>query len=151
MRLGKDAFLLKEWLAADADARVPTDPSLSEGVSCDAAGCIASLPDGALVALSIRPDGWADDCANARLIVSRGRPPPSCAAQVIDQARIRRFGAMALRRVGGGFVVDAQKPMGRDRPWAPAMPGDDDALGPAAAGRGPVDATPVDIDRQADD
>ena len=40
MRTAKDAFLLKEWLAADADVRQPTDPSLSEGVSCDEAGCV---------------------------------------------------------------------------------------------------------------
>src|ERR1700689_4286787 len=32
MRTAKDAFLLKEWLAADADPRVPTDPHLPEGV-----------------------------------------------------------------------------------------------------------------------
>ncbi|MBR1220052.1 ComEC family competence protein [Bradyrhizobium sp. U87765 SZCCT0131] len=151
MRLGKDAFLLKEWLAADGDARTPADGSLGEGVSCDVTGCIAGLPDGALVALSIRPDGWADDCAKAILMITRGRPPPSCAAQVIDQARVRRFGAMALRRVDGIFVVDAQKPKGRDRPWSPAMPGDEDALSPAGSGRGPVDATPVEADRLGDD
>src|SRR5450631_3183806 len=34
MRTARDAFLLKEWLAADADSRLGTDPSLSEGVSC---------------------------------------------------------------------------------------------------------------------
>ncbi|MGO4715694.1 ComEC/Rec2 family competence protein [Bradyrhizobium sp. 2TAF24] len=149
MRLGKDAFLLKEWLAADADARLPTDPSLGEGVSCDVTGCITALRDGALVALSIRPDGWADDCVRASLMVSRARPPPSCAAQVIDQARIRRFGALALRRTDVGFAADAQKPTGRDRPWSPEVAGEDNA-GPIAAGR-PVDATPVDADRQSDD
>jgi competence protein ComEC len=31
MRTGKDAFLLKEWLAADADGRQPADPGLAEG------------------------------------------------------------------------------------------------------------------------
>src|SRR6266851_857863 len=35
MRTAKDAFLLKEWLAADADGRQPADASLAEGVSCD--------------------------------------------------------------------------------------------------------------------
>jgi competence protein ComEC len=38
MRTAKDGFLLKEWLAADADGRQPTDASLAEGVSCDEAG-----------------------------------------------------------------------------------------------------------------
>ncbi len=32
MRTAKDAFLLKEWLAADADGRQPADASLAEGV-----------------------------------------------------------------------------------------------------------------------
>jgi competence protein ComEC len=35
MRMGKDPFLVKEWLAADADPRQPADGSLAEGVSCD--------------------------------------------------------------------------------------------------------------------
>jgi competence protein ComEC len=33
MRTAKDAFLVKEWLAADADPRDTSDPTLSEGVS----------------------------------------------------------------------------------------------------------------------
>src|SRR5690348_537368 len=51
MRSAKDAFLLKEWLAADADARDAGDASLSTGISCDDAGCILPLPDGAFVSL----------------------------------------------------------------------------------------------------
>ncbi len=48
MRTAKDGFLLKEWLAADADGRQPTDASLAEGVSCDellqlVSGCFKSL------------------------------------------------------------------------------------------------------------
>jgi competence protein ComEC len=54
MRTTKDAFLFKEWLAADADARGVNDPSLSDGVSCDDAGCVVPKADGALVALSLR-------------------------------------------------------------------------------------------------
>jgi competence protein ComEC len=45
----KDAFRVKEWLAADADPRQPADPSLSQGVSCDGAGCVTPMADGALV------------------------------------------------------------------------------------------------------
>src|SRR4030081_2466113 len=40
MRTAKDTFLVKEWLAADADARLPGDTSLADGVSCDEAGCV---------------------------------------------------------------------------------------------------------------
>ena len=45
-----DAFSVREWLAADADARAPKDKSLSEGVTCDEIGCVARLADRSVVA-----------------------------------------------------------------------------------------------------
>ena len=55
MRAGsKDAFLVKEWLAADADPRAASDPSLNEGASCDEAGCVVQMADGGLVAQALR-------------------------------------------------------------------------------------------------
>src|ERR1700716_1197828 len=51
MRTAKDAFLLKEWLAADADERNPADSSLADGVSCDQAGCVAPMAHRAFGAL----------------------------------------------------------------------------------------------------
>src|SRR4030081_739512 len=40
MRTAKDAFLMKEWLSADAASQRPGDASLADGVSCDEAGCV---------------------------------------------------------------------------------------------------------------
>ena len=57
MRTGKDAFLVKEWLAADADARTAADASLADGVSCDDAGCVMQIAGGGFVALSQRAGG----------------------------------------------------------------------------------------------
>jgi competence protein ComEC len=70
MRTAKDAFLVREWLAADADARLSTDASLAEGVSCDEAGCVTEAAGSALVALALRPEALADDCERAALVVS---------------------------------------------------------------------------------
>ena len=42
-RTGRDAFAVKEWLAADGDARLPDDKTLGQGFRCDPSGCIASL------------------------------------------------------------------------------------------------------------
>ena len=81
MRTAKDAFLLKEWLAADADPRLAVDPSLAEGVSCDEAGCVAQLADDTLVALALRPEALADDCERAALVVTARQPPPACASR----------------------------------------------------------------------
>jgi competence protein ComEC len=152
MRTAKDSFLTKEWLAADADARQPLDPSLAEGISCDEAGCVAQMADGAFVTLALQPDALADDCERAALVVTAKQAPPACSAPVIAEPRLRGQGAMALRRTRNGFVVDAVRPANADRPWSPAVAGgietEPNLL--RATGRA-VDATPAEADLQAED
>jgi competence protein ComEC len=149
----KDAFLLKEWLAADADARLPGDVSLGEGVSCDEAGCITQLPDGAFVALVLRPEALGDDCTRAAVIVTARQAPLDCGALVIGRERLQKQAATSLRRTRSGFVIDAVRPNGVDRPWSAAV---DDQTEPEnsyarpAAAR-PVDATPAEADLQTED
>jgi len=143
MQVGKDAFLLKEWLAADADARAAVDPSLSEHVSCDEAGCVSALRGGGLVSLADRPDAFDDDCVQAAFIVAPGAAPQGCAALVVDRARLRRSGALAVRRRGEGFVIEAQRPDGTDRPWSPATP-EEGAPAPDSPATRWRDATPPD-------
>ncbi|GKT26408.1 ComEC family competence protein, partial [Aduncisulcus paluster] len=137
MHSAKDAFLVKEWLAADADARAATDPSLGEGVSCDPSGCVTQGTGGAFVALATRPEALADDCERAALI------------------RLRRHGALMLRRIRDGYAIEAVRPGGIDRPWSPAVPGDGESEPilrvPAAAPRPAVDATPSEVDVQGED
>jgi competence protein ComEC len=84
---------------------------------------------------------------------------------VISAERLRRQGALALRRSGSGFTVDAVKPRGVDRPWSPAIAGEGEIeaniLAPrATAARQPslkdlapraIDATPAEADLQADE
>jgi competence protein ComEC len=153
MKTAKDAFLVKEWLAADADDRGPGDASLGGGVSCDGEGCVAPMADGRFVALSLTPDGLADDCARAALIVTAAPVPPACEAIVIDLKRLRAQGAMVLRRKQHGFIVDAVKPRGTNRPWSPAS-GDLEAESNSVAGGAavrPSDATPAEADLQTED
>ena len=87
MRTAKDTFMLKEWLAADADPRSPTDASLAEGVSCDEAGCVTPMAGGSLVALALRAEALSDDCAQAALLVTARQAPAACPASVIGQDR----------------------------------------------------------------
>jgi competence protein ComEC len=154
MRTGKDAFLVKEWLAADADARQAGDITLTEGVSCDDAGCVAQTASGALVALTLKPEALAEDCERAALLVTARQVPSACAAIVIEQERLRRQGTMALRQTRDGFEIEAVKPKGIDRPWSPAVGGDGEAepflIRPAAPSR-EVDTTPAEADLQAED
>jgi competence protein ComEC len=150
----KDTFLVKEWLAADADARGPDDESLADGVSCDDAGCVVEMAGGGYVAQSQRGDALEDDCERAALIVTSRQPPRDCGAIVIEGARLRRQGALALWHRGKAFEVGATRAGGFDRPWAPAVGGD--AAGDAAVILRPPaphvrDATPTEADLQADD
>ena len=155
MRGGKDAFAVKEWLAADADARTVTDASLAEGVSCDNSGCVTQTANGALVALSLRPEAMADDCERAAVIVTVRQAPSPCRASVIDADRLRRQGALALRATREGFSVDAVKPKGIHRPWSPSVggdPSDGETIAPVSRpARQAVDATPSEADMQAED
>ena len=148
-------FLLKEWLAADADARTAADASLTAGVSCDDMGCVMQSAGGALVAQAHRPEALADDCERAALIVTLRQAPASCAASVIDADRLRRQGAMALRRGREGFVVEAAKPKGIDRPWSPAIADGSEAdaavLAPRVVPPRAIDATPAEADLQAEE
>jgi competence protein ComEC len=154
MRSGKDAFLTREWLAADADARTVADASLADGVSCDGTGCVTQTQSGTLVALALRPQALSDDCARAVLIVTARQAPSGCAAPVIEAGRLRRQGALALRKTRDGFAIDAVKPGGIDRPWSPGS-GESDAastiIAPRTASPRAVDATPSEADLQADD
>jgi len=155
MKITKDAFQIKEWLAADADPRQAGDISLTDGVSCDDEGCVAPLADGRFVALTIRPEALADDCGRAALLVTTKPAPAACRATVIDLERLRRQGAMALRRTREGFAIEAIKPRGVNRPWAPAASGDAEyepsLVSPQAAAPRAVDATPAEADLQAED
>jgi competence protein ComEC len=152
---GGDTFAIKEWLAADADARDYHDRKLGQGIACDAAGCIGKLADGALVAYDLKPDAFEEDCRHAVLIMTTRNPPPDCRAQVIGRTLWRERGALALRRTGSGFVIDSARPPNFDRPWASqklratetANPA---AAQPAASRATPRDATPRQEDIEAD-
>jgi len=89
------------------------------------------------------------------MMVTAWQAPEGCLAQVVDQERLRREGALALRRAPGStkhFVVDAVRPERVDRPWSPA-PADEKptSIGDRPEPARPIDATPAADDLQPDD
>lgn len=144
-----ETFPVREWLAADADARTPTDPSLKEGVTCYEIDCVARLRDGAIVALPFAAEAFEEDCRRAALVASQRTAPPSCAATAIDRTVWLRTGASALYRTGSGWERVVAYPLGYDRPWARAAA----ARGESEASPTPTsrDATPRTEDLSADD
>ena len=154
VKTGSDAFVLREWLAADADARTPKDKTLGAGIRCDEAGCVGKLRDGSLVAIARTIDAFEEDCRRAVLVVSPRNVPAGCGALVIDRQVWRRSGAIALRRVGERFEITPARPDGYDRPWASAVVQASDPAEPSRSTSTrpqPRDATPREEDLEAED
>ena len=154
VKSGSDVFAWREWLAADADARNPKDPTLGEGIRCDAQGCVGRLRDGAFVAIPKAIEAFGEDCRRAVLVVSVRAAPSNCAALVIDREVWRRSGALALQRQGDSFEITPTRPPGYDRPWARATVQGSDVPDPARAPSAAAparDATPRDEDLDAGD
>ena len=144
-----DTFPVREWLAADADARAANDRSLKDGVTCDEIGCVARLRDGTLVALPFAAEAFAEDCGRAALVVSQRTAPPSCAAAAVDRSVWRQTGAAALYRTASGWERVVAYPPGYDRPWARALTPRAEAE--TTSKSAPRDATPRTEDLSADD
>jgi competence protein ComEC len=74
---------------------------------------------------------------------------------VIDAERLRRQGALTLRRTSEGFAVEAVKPRSIDRPWSPSAGSDstdaETTIPVSRPARTAVDATPSEADLQADE
>jgi competence protein ComEC len=149
-RSARDAVAIKEWLAADGDARLPNDTTLGEGFRCDVTGCIGRLADGKLVSHVLRPEAFEEDCQRAVAVVTSREAPAECKALVIDRKVSRSSGAMALRWNGEGFEIAAARPAGHDRPWARASTAPDEAVLPATRPQA-RDATPRAEDLEAGD
>jgi competence protein ComEC len=143
MRNGNDTFAAREWLAADGDERAPNDSSLRKGFTCDQAGCTGRLSDGAVVALMRAPSAFEEDCRRPVLVITQRMAPSSCAAHVIDRAKLRANGAVALVRSGDHWTVKVARPAGSGRPWArQVLSAESDSL-PSTLSRGATgDASP---------
>jgi competence protein ComEC len=122
IRSGSDTFALREWLAADGDARTPADKSLAAGFTCDDQGCIGALRDKSLVAIVKKASALEEDCRKAAIVISSHEAPADCRALKIDRQYVRRSGSLAFYRAGDAFEITSARPGGHDRPWAPARP-----------------------------
>jgi len=118
MKAGNDGLSVRDWLAADGDGRLPNDPSLTQGFTCDRAGCIVRMRDGALASIVLTAEAFEEDCDRASIVLTARAAPPWCGAAVIDRGLWRQTGALALRRTTTGFEREAARPATQDRPWA---------------------------------
>ena len=118
MKQANDDFTIRQWLAADGDARTVRDSTLPVGTHCDDTGCVVRLPDKRLVTLAFHPEALEEDCRRAAIVVTARNAPAFCAAVLIDRNLSRQSGALSLRWNGTSFDMNRARPHNYDRPWA---------------------------------
>jgi len=124
----KDKFATEAWLKRDGDERLPAEAIATgrNGVKCDALGCTARASSGALVAITQRADGLAEDCARAVIVVSAVPTNGQCHGPkiVIDRFDTLHNGAYAIW-IGRTIKVQSVQNARGDRPWSQPPRSDD--------------------------
>ncbi|MEI8144429.1 MAG: ComEC/Rec2 family competence protein [Alphaproteobacteria bacterium] len=118
-------FSIARLLEIDGDRREPNDPSLKSAVRCDEFGCAMPLHGGGRIAVSTHPEGLADDCREATLVIARAPPSQNCAAQLIDLAALAWTGAVQVQRDSKAperLIATATYDATATRPWIPTKP-----------------------------
>jgi competence protein ComEC len=116
-----DEYSAADWLKRDGDARLADDvvATAKDGVTCDAAGCVAHAANGMILAAPVRPEALADDCAMATIVVSAVPTRHRCLGPklVVDRFDVARNGATAIW-LQDGIAVRTVKNERGDRPWS---------------------------------
>jgi len=110
-RRPRDIFSAARWLERDGYPRMPRDAV--GGGHCDTFSCVMSRPDG-LLALPLRPEAVAEDCAHAATLIS-AVPVKECAGPklVLDSNMIAEGEGYAVT----GNNAESVRQLRGDRPW----------------------------------
>jgi competence protein ComEC len=120
VRRARDGYSAAEWLKRDGDGRDLSEAiaAPSDGVHCDANGCVARTPSGEVVAFPRRADALAEDCDRANIVVSAVAVLQTCRAPslVLQKEEIEAAGGYAIW-LSPLRVLSVQTPRG-SRPWS---------------------------------
>ncbi|HEY8565251.1 MAG TPA: ComEC/Rec2 family competence protein [Beijerinckiaceae bacterium] len=111
-------FVAGQWLKADGDSREPDDPSLRSGARCDPVGCIATGPNGRVLAVILDRRAVEEDCARAQIVVTPLTLAGPCTAKtVLDRSALARSGAVAITFESEAIKSEQVRRRDEDRPW----------------------------------
>jgi competence protein ComEC len=117
----RDTYSADEWLRRDGDTRISEDAVAhpSDGVICDALGCVAKAHGGMRVAEVFRPEALAEDCADADVVISKAPVRSTCAGPtlVIDPAASVRSSGFAIW-LGPSIRWQSVEEFRGHRPWS---------------------------------
>jgi len=121
LREATDGYSAANWLRRDGDSR-DLDAAIGtpeQGVRCDAYSCIAKARDGTTIAAPDRIEALAEDCANAKIVVSAVPARRNCSGPqlVIDRFDVARAGGYAIW-LGEKLRVETVEGERGRRPWS---------------------------------
>ena len=118
LRKPRDKYAARDWLRRDGDTREIEDAIGLPGLKCDGLGCV--VKDRIVIAASLRPEAFLEDCVRAQIVVSTATMDCKGPAVVID-------GKAAAG--GQGWRITLSPPSAisvrsyrGDRPWAANLP-----------------------------
>jgi competence protein ComEC len=121
VRRASDEYSASEWLKRDGDARLADKAigSPSDGIRCDAYGCVIRAKGGLRIAAVLREDALNEDCSAADIVVSTVPTRGVCSGPslVIDRFDVARNGAYAVW-LGGTIVHETVQQERGLRPWS---------------------------------
>ncbi|MGE3740156.1 MAG: ComEC/Rec2 family competence protein [Geminicoccaceae bacterium] len=115
-RLVRDSWLRNLGVAAAAKAPAPGSGA-TNGVACDASGCVVDLA-GTRISLAFRADAAIEDCALVALVIARAGPERCARAEMIGPRALLRSDGLAVRRTGEGLEVRTVADWRGAWPWA---------------------------------
>lgn len=120
-RKSKDKYSAGEWLKRDGDEREAEDAiaTRSDGVHCDAYGCIARTARGLAIANVFRVDALKEDCVSAAIVVTAIPTRRRCKGPqlVIDRFDVARTNGYAIW-LGPPLRIETVEEDRGVRPWS---------------------------------
>jgi competence protein ComEC len=116
----KDRFAAREWLRRDGDARTLKQATGMAEARCDGVGCVVRQK-GRVIALSKRPEASADDCGQARILVTALVLSLPCTgpALVIDGVAAEKAEGLAVSL--SPLAAQTVRQVRGQRPWVPKL------------------------------
>jgi len=111
-----DKYIARDWLRRDGDGRDVADAVGVPGMRCDGVGCV--LKGAVLIAVSLKPESLAEDCARAQILVTAAQAT-NCKgpAVMIDQKGAAEGEGWRIR-FSTRPVAESVRQYRGERPWA---------------------------------